>query len=249
MMKFNKRPHAIRSLSLLVLLLAVLLAASSCSSGSQSATSENLPMVLNTNEYVLYQNAFYNGYATQMEGKRQEKTGIFTTLQDAYHNKTRYYVWGYNDNTLCCDWQWEFSPLSTDQLPPNGSKVKVSGTFTSSDQALDHYWLRSAEVETITSYTGPTADIDMTLMGDTLERVQIACIVSYPDQFEGKSYSAYGRISASYILEDPYYDNSWYIPYLSDETPPALGTESLLRGTIQSGVLADAKFGVRKVGQ
>ena len=180
-----------------------------------------------------------------VNGKRVEKTGVFTALQDAYYNRTRYYVWGYNDNTRCCDWQWEILPLSTDNLPANGSLVKVQGTFADSEDALDGYWIRSAEIETLTAYTGPTAEVDMAMMSDTLERVQLASVVSYPDQFEGKSYSAYGRIAALNFLEDPYYDNSWQVPYVSEETAPAVGSESLLRGVISAGTLGSATFSKR----
>ncbi len=240
-----KMSRSLRILLLLGLLAALLAAASGCSSSGTASTSDQMAYVLNTNEYVLYQNIFYNGYGAQYNGKRVEKTGVFTALQDAYYNRTRYYVWGYNDNTRCCDWQWEILPLSTDNLPANGSLVKVQGTFADSEDALDGYWIRSAEIETLTAYTGPTAEVDMAMMSDTLERVQLASVVSYPDQFEGKSYSAYGRIAALNFLEDPYYDNSWQVPYVSEETAPAVGSESLLRGVISAGTLGSATFSKR----
>lgn len=65
---------------------------------------------------------------------------------------TRYYVWGYNDNTKCCDWQWEIVPESTDNLPPVGSTVNASGIFAQNDNALDGYWIENVKIEVLSEY-------------------------------------------------------------------------------------------------
>lgn len=197
----------------------------------------DIPLVLNQKEYILYQNVFYNGYDSDYAGTFMTKEGVFTTLWDAFSNKERYYVWGCLDKTRCCDWQWEFVPGNNAKIPNNGSLVKVSGIFSPSDDALDGYWLINTQLETKNQYIGETAEIDMYTMSDTLERVQILNIIYRSESFEGKEFSAYGRIAIQ-SLQDPYYDGSWKIPLKSlDNTIPAIGTTVRIKGKIESGIL------------
>ena len=231
--------------SILILTLTVslfLLSACSSGGGSTAEKSDEIPVILNQAEYVLYQNIFYNNYLDQYDGKETVKEGVFTILQDAFSNVKRYYVWGYLDQTMCCDWEWEFVPKEPDKLPPPGSKIKVSGIYRKADTALDNFWITDANVEILVSYTGEQADLNMRTMCDTLERVQLANLIRKPDTFIGKQYIAYGRIASGSMLEDPYYDGSWAVGYLTSETMPAIGTIVVLRGTYQEGVLAEAKL-------
>ena len=229
---------------LMLILTAFLFLFSACSSGNSSTVekSDEIPVILNQAEYVLYQNIFYNDYLDQYDGKEAVKEGVFTVLQDAFNDVKRYYVWGYLDQTLCCDWQWEFVPKEPDKLPPPGSKIKVSGTYRKADAALDKFWIEDANVEILVSYTGEQVDLNMRTMCDTLERVQLANMTRKPDTFIGKEYIAYGRIASGSKLEDPYYDGSWTVDYSTSETMPAIGTIAILRGTYQEGVLAEAKL-------
>ena len=233
-------------LLVLVLLCAVLLL-SACGEKKEAAplaaSTGKVPTVINAAEYTLYQNIFFNNYASQYDGKSVSKRGIFTTIQDEYFGATRYYVWGYLDNTLCCDWQWEMQVDDPSVLPANGSLVDVSGTFVSDAGALDGYWISGAQVTTLTTYTGAKADVDMTTMSDTLERVQILNYQAYPEQFEGKSVFAFGRISDMTNVEDPYYgSSSWTTAFSTSETVPAIGTNVVLRGTLNNGVISEAKI-------
>lgn len=231
---------------LMALLVGALFALSSCSSSDSAAKTSNvMPIVLDQKEYVLSQNIFYNDAGAAYVGKSVTKKGIFATLVDVYNGKTRYYVWGYNDNTKCCDWQWELVPTDTENLPTNGSLIEAKGTFRDSTNALDGYWISGAKIDVITEYTGPSAEVDMSLMSDTLERVQLANVMRSPERFEGKTFSAVGRITATGEIEDPYYDNSWSVPYSSSETAPAVGKEVTLRGVISEGVLSDCTFTVQ----
>ena len=229
-----------------VLLLGLsLLFLSACSSnGASSPVKQNaeVPVVLNQAEYVLYQNVFYNNYMDDYDGKSAEKEGIFAVIQDAFSDVTRYYVWGYLDQTLCCDWQWEFVPEKSDELPLPGSKIKVSGTFEKTDSALDKLWIANAKVETLMNYTGEQAELNMRTMSDTLERVQIINMTRIPEKFIGKQYIAYGRIASGSVLQDPYYDGSWSIAYESSDTMPAIGTIAVLRGVYQDNLLSEAKL-------
>ncbi len=238
-----------------VLLLMTVLLCSACSSGSGTDTANagkktvtEVPVLLNQAEYLLYQNIFYNNYGPQYENTSVTKTGVFAVIQDAWAGKPRYYVWGYLDNTQCCDWQWEIVPKDEKSLPPTGSLITVTGTFAKDEQALDGYWIKDADVATETEYAGATAELNMLAMSGTLERVQILNILYNPDTFEGKSFTAYGRIAGTNLLQDPYYDGSWQIPFASaaDTSSLAIGTNVLLTGKAASGTLGDCAVTVRK---
>ncbi len=240
-----ERKNTMKKQTVFMLLLTLsLLLLSSCGSNGQSPDkqSASIPVILNQAEYVLSQNIFYNNYIDNYDGKKTEKEGVFAIIQDAFSNVTRYYVWGYLDQTMCCDWQWEFVPEEPDQLPPPGSKIKVSGTYQKNDSALDKLWIVHAKVETLIVYTGEQVELNMRTMSDTLERVQLANMVRKADQFIGKQYIAYGRIASDSMLEDPYYDGSWSIAYSSSETMPAIGTIAVLQGIYQDSVLSEAKL-------
>ena len=203
-------------------------------------TSDTVPVILNQEEYLLYQNVFYNGYADSNTGA-VTKRGVYATIQDAYNNVTRHYVWGYLDKTLCCDWQWEFVPAEGVQLPVPGSEILVTGDFQKDDNALDGYWIMNAIVTTETAYTGKTAELSMQAMSDTLERVQMINIKNRKESFEGKAFTAYGRIADTNTLEDPYYGNqSWSIVFQSSGSLPPVGSLVQVQGTVRDGQLDDS---------
>lgn len=205
-------------------------------------TIDVIPVILNQDEYLLYQNIFYNEYGDQFVGKSVTKTGVFATIYDAFNQKTRYYVWGYLDNTRCCDWQWEIVPVDGAELPPNGSIVDVNGVFSKDENALDGYWIIDAKVSPVSKFTGNNNEIEMCTMSGTLERVQIANIFNFPEEFEGKTFSAYGRVEDIGMLQDPYYDGSWQISFSTSGDMPAIGESIQLYGTVQDGVLADCSI-------
>ncbi len=202
-----------------------------------AADSMAPPTVLIPAEYVLYTNIFYNETGDDYVGQTFTKTGTLAKLVDAFNGCVRWYVWGYNDQTKCCDWQWEIVPKDADALPEIGSLVDVSGTFAKSEDALDGYWIEDAEISVKTPYTAPKVDNVLTVMSDTLERVQIYNMQYYPDTFENKSVTAYGRIAGPGELEDPYYDGSWTQKFSSSDELPTIGTIVILRGTYRNGVI------------
>ena len=208
----------------------------SSSSGGEVGSSDERLGPVNQNEYVLYLNIFNNGYAKNYDGKTVKKVGVFAILYDAFNDVNRYYVWGYRDTTKCCDWQWEFSLQEEQELPPVGSLVTVEGTFVSDDRALDDYWIQDATVTTNTIYTGPTYDVNMYVMSDTLERVQLINVYRFPDVFMNKSFAAYGRIKTMTSFQDPYYDGSWYFDFSYKGSVPAIGTTVVLIGTVGNGI-------------
>lgn len=230
-----------------VLLLMIVFLCTACSGGNTAdsagvQTTAEIPVIINQAEYVLYQNIFYNDYGSQYENAPVTKNGVFAVLQDAFNDRTRYYVWGYLDNTQCCDWQWEFVPKDTKNLPAPGSLITVSGTFAKDEAAaLDGYWIKDADVSTVKTYTGAAAELHMLAMSDTLERVQVLNIMYRSEAFEGKTFTAYGRIAGPGVLQDPYYDGSWEIPFTSasDTSALAIGANVTLNGKVSAGTLGD----------
>ena len=201
-----------------------------------------MPTVVNTTEYTLYQNIFYNDTKSDYSGKDTVKTGTFATLHDAFNDVTRYYVWGYNDQTKCCDWQWELKLDDASDLPTNGSLVEVSGTYAEDDAALDDFWIIHPKITVKKAFAGRDFDIDMQSMDNTLERVQTMNIVRKAEAFEGKTVCGYGRILNQTTLQDPYYDNSWTIGISGGFTVPAFGTLMLVSGTVRDGGIADCEL-------
>ena len=214
------------------------------SSASGSAeTVDVMPTVVNTAEYTLYQNIFFNDGKADFAGKETTKTGTFATLHDAFHDVERYYVWGYNDQTKCCDWQWELKlDDDTSDLPTNGSLVSVCGVYEENEAALDKFWIIHPEITVKKAFAGRDVDIDMQSMDDTLERVQTANIVRNQEVFEGKTVCCYGKIQNETSLRDPYYNNSWTIDISGDFELPAFGTLVLVSGTIRDGGIADCEI-------
>ena len=202
--------------------------------------SDKVPTVLSQTEYVLYQNIFFNKLADDFLGKKAVKEGTFVRLEDRFNNVTRYYVWGYYDNTKCCDWQWEFVPKDPDSLPANGSMVKMTGTLTRDEAALDKLWFTDAEVELEILYNGPTADADLCAMSATLERVQLINMQRYAADFEGKSVRLYGRVLDTASIQHPYYDSVWKQGFETSDQVPAIGTEVIVSGTWTGGSITEA---------
>lgn len=201
------------------------------------ATADTMPTVLDQTEYILYQNIFFNDMANDYVGKTATKEGTLARVQDAFNGRTRYYVWGYMDATKCCDWQWEFVPQDPDSLPPSGSLVKMTGTLTRDDAALDKLWFTDTKVELETAFTPETCDVDMTTMNATLERVQLLNMQYKPESFAGKSLRLYGRILNPTEIQHPYYDNAWIQPFETSAAVPAIGTMVILSGTWEGSTI------------
>lgn len=195
---------------------------------------------LSQTEYTLYQNIFYNKQKSDYENKETTKVGTFATLYDAFNKVERYYVWGYMDNTKCCDWQWELKLDEKDEKPANGSYVQVKGKYQSSDDALDKFWIVDPKITVLEKYEDRGYDVDMCAMSDTLLYVEIQNIVNIPDYFEGKTVCGYGRIQSDSAIEDAYYDEKWSVEFETDDAIPAFGTVVVFTGTIEKTGSDDA---------
>ncbi len=181
-------------------------------------------------EYASYVDLFYNNNGSAYEGKSYTKDGTFAILEDAYNNVTRYYVWGYADNTRCCDYQWEIVLPEGIDIPEAGSYVKVKGTMEKNEAALDGYRLTDVTLEVMESFTDAGFDIDMTTMSPTLVRVEIINMLNFPAIFNGKSIRVFGRALTPTSIQHPYYNESWSVDFTAAETVPATGEYILLEG-------------------
>lgn len=227
-------------LSLCALLLLALTACAKSEPTTTEATTAAaavMPTVLNQNEYILYQNIFFNDGADDYLGNTAVKEGTLARVTDAFSETTRYYVWGYMDATKCCDWQWEFVPKDPDSLPASGSKIKMTGKMVRDDAALDNIWFTDAEVELVTPYEPVACDVDMTTMNATLERVQLLNMQYKPDAFKGKTLRIYGRVYNLSAIQHPYYDGAWTQDLSTEAEVPAIGTMVIVTGTWQGGVI------------
>ena len=197
----------------------------------------DMKLKFDSREYTLYQNVMAQtdgkgGY----DGLQFTKDGVFAVLQDDWSGKTRYYVWGYADSTMCCDYQWEFVPADVSSLPKPGSYITVAGTLKyTADQktgAMDHYWITGASVTVQGTYTPAAYDYDLTTMSNTLAYVQISRMQDYPEKYTGKTALIYGRTLNPTTLQHPYYNEVWKLGFTSDQNP-APGTYLILGGKLE----------------
>ena len=222
------------------------------SSGKSSGNS--FETVLDTNEYAMYYNIFYNDQGAEYDGKPVFKKGTFATLYDEYSGITRYYVWGYNDQTKCCDWQWELKPDEIKDIPANGSLVEVTGTFKKCETkdrtspeacakaALDGYWIINPEIKVKSEYTPADVDIDMSTMSATLERVQAFYIINKYETLEGKTVRMYARVLSDTQVQHPYYNGTDFVVDVeTDGKMPAIGMMVMIEGTVKDGKITNAK--------
>lgn len=224
---------------ILALIIGCSLAACSDDGGG---SSDQIAKVLDPMEYSLYLNVFQNGKGADYEGKTFVKEGIFTIIYDEYNSAVRYYVWGYSDETLCCDWQWEFIPRDESSLPPIGSRVKVTGTLVRNNKALDGYWHENAAVETLTEYTAASGAQDTTTMSPTLTRVQLINMINHASKYNDKPMKIYGRVASDNSIQHPYYNGAWVLTVDYAGDLPATGTFVTVTGKFSGTSKDDSKI-------
>lgn len=198
-------------ISLFIVLLVCISLAACGGTSSQPDNSSNDFEIFDSMEYSAYVNIFYEGNGSDFENKTYTKEGIFGILQDEYSNVTRYYVWGYADQTKCCDYQWEIVPDENVQLPAPGSLVTVSGEFVANEDALDGYRFENITLETKKEKAVSSYDYDLTTLSPTLVRVQLINMLNFPLEFDGKTVNVFGRVYDADTIQHPYYDEAWYL--------------------------------------
>lgn len=183
-------------------------------------------------EYAAYCDIFYNDNGAQYEGQTYTKDGVFAILTDAFNNTTRYYVWGYADNTKCCDYQWEFVMPEGTEIPEPGSYVTMKGKLTKSEDALDGYWFTDATLTVEEPFANAGFDMDMTTDSPTLTRVQVINMQNFADQFADKTIRIFGRAMTLNSVQHPYYDGAWSMDFNYDgDATFAIGDDILVEGT------------------
>ena len=183
-------------------------------------------------EYAVYVDIFYNQNGAEYENQKYTKDGVFATLEDAFSGKTRYYVWGYADNTKCCDYQWEFVMPDGMEIPESGSYVTMTGTLTQSEEALDGYWFTDVTLKVEEPFAHAGYDFDMTTISPTLTRVQVINMQQFKEQFDGKTVRIYGRALSLNTVQHPYYDNAWSLDFNYDgDATFVIGDDILVDGT------------------
>ena len=204
----------------------------------KAADSKPVETIINQSEYLLYQNIFFNDMAGDYTSKPVTKEGIFAKIEDYFNNVTRYYVWGYMDNTKCCDWQWELKVPAEQvaELPAPGSVITVSGTFVGDENALDKYWITEPVIEVKKAYENDFDGMDLRTLDSTLERVQMINCQQFPDKVAGKQVAVYGRVLNITAIQHPYYDGSWTQDVDAGDLP-GIGTMVEIVGTFKDGVL------------
>jgi|LSQX01.3.fsa_nt_gb predicted small lipoprotein YifL len=202
----------------------------------------SFPYVIETLEYTLYTNIFYNKTGDDFIGMEMTKAGTFAKIRDQFNEVDRYYVWGYYDETKCCDWQWEFVPENPADLPPIGSFVKMTGTFEKNEAALDGYWFVDTSLTVEEEYITDKFDVDMSSMNGTLLRVQIVNLQQFKEYFEGKTVRAYGRVIGTDAIQHPYYDSTFEQAIVCDKALPPIDTYIVVSGTYKDGKIADATY-------
>lgn len=197
-------------------------------------------------EYAAYVDIFYNKNGAEYEDKTYTKDGVFATLEDAFNGVTRYYVWGYADNTKCCDYQWEFVMPEGTEIPESGSYVTMTGKLTKNDAALDGYWFTDVTLTVEQPFTHAGYDFDMTTISPTLTRVQVINMTQFKEQFSGKTLRVYGRALSMNTVQHPYYDEAWTLDFTYDGGAQfVIGDDILVEGAFngeESGcyIAADA---------
>ena len=198
-----------------------------------------MKLKFDSEEYKLYNNVMALTEGGYYEGKEVTKDGVFAVLQDDWSGTTRYYVWGYADTTMCCDYQWEFVPKDVSALPTPGSYITVTGmlSYTAEQKtgAMDHYWITDADVKVQSEFTPADYDYDLTTMSNTLAYVQIMRMRMYPDAYNGKTVRVFGRTLDADTLQHPYYNEVWNLDFAADKSPGD-GVYLILGGTLDTTV-------------
>lgn len=207
-----------------------------------SAPKGLVPVTFDEEIGEAYKNVVIGG---NYEGHEDEKItckGTFTTIEYSFDNTTRYYVWGYSDNSLTDCWQWELKVTDPSSLPKNGTLVNLTGTIEKSDSALDKIWLKDYSITEEQKYSGEACNIDMATMSPTLIRVQVSSIFSDKSAFEGKSVSIAGRIISKNLIGHPTDDNGWQMHFHTDGKVPKAGTKDVIVvGVLHEGTIDEAK--------
>ena len=123
-----------------------------------------------------------------------------------------------------------------ESLPAPGSRIRVTGTFEGSEDALDKYWITNPEITVEKPYESDFEGIDMRTMSCTLERVQMINCQQFPEKIGDTPVAVYGRVLNIAAIQNPYYDGSWTQDVDAGDLP-GIGAMVEVVGAFKDGVL------------
>ncbi len=189
----------------------------------------------NADEDAAYHELFFDKKTSEYENKKFTKYGTFAVIYDAYNEVERYYVWGYGHESKDCCFQWEFVKPENAELPIPGSYIKVEGTMTADEKALDGYWLTNASVSVEEEFAATEYDYDFVTLSPTLMRVQITNMLQKPEQFADKSVRIFGRTLSENTLTSAYADDNWSVHFSASRDHLNADTIVMIEGTFNQG--------------
>ena len=205
-----------------------------------TTSSDVLPIVIDEDEFIMYENVFTQHFEDMYDGERQTREGVLCAVYDHHDDITRYFVWGYSNDRLKKDWYWELKVSDPSKLPPVGSQIRVTGTIRPHDEAMYGRWMEKPSWTVLVLYMGEQYDVNMAAMGVSLEMTQLAQMHHEPGEFEGKRVSMYGRITADGQLRHPHSTDGWTQKIDADVTNFAVDTMVLVSGVYRNGVISEA---------
>lgn len=203
--------------------------------------------VISSAEYDGYYDLFFEKNTEKYVDTAVTKEGRITTIHDSFSGKQRYYIYGYGDDAMTQDWQWELDVADPASLPAAGSYVKVSGTLSQSSDALDGYWITDPVIEVTESYEASAFDIDTFTMGNTLIRVQLTSVVNYASEYSSKTIRILGKIGEHGIITNNSDTKVWSLVLDYDGELPQEGTVVLVEGVFEGSSAHNCKILAQKI--
>lgn len=189
----------------------------------------------NENEDAAYHELFFDKKTSEYENKKFTKYGTFAVIYDAYNDTERYYVWGYGHDTKDCCFQWEFVMPENTELPVPGSYIKVEGTMTGDEKALDKYWLTGVSLSVEEAFTPAEYDYDFVTLSPTLTRVQVINMLQHPEKFADKTVRIIGKTLSENTITSAYTDDNWSVHFSASRDHLNADTIVMIEGVFNKG--------------
>lgn len=184
----------------------------------------------NSDEDAQYHELFFDKNTAKYENKSFTKYGTFAVIYDAYSSTERYYVWGYGSEEKDCCFQWEFVLPEGTTVPVRGSYIKVTGTMTHSDDALDKYWLTDVTLSVEEEAKETDYDYDFTTLSPTLMRVQAINMHQKTEVFKNKTVRIYGKAASEVTVSPIDNSDSWSFHFSAARDHLNAGSAIIIEG-------------------
>ena len=191
--------------------------------------------VFSADEDAAYHDLFYNDAGDKYENKEFTKNGVFAVIYDAYNDVERYYVWGYGDEAKDCCYQWEFVMPENATVPAPGSYIKVTGTMSHDEKALDKYWLTDVTFSVEEAYEATEYDFDFVTMSPTLIRVQMINMLQLKEEFADKRIRIIGKALSENTLGSANDSSEWSVHFSAANGHIHAGDNIMIDGIFNKG--------------